>query len=178
MDILRQNNERFCVTNVYRIVAFSGMFMMWSSVSSLGFCCCGEQDLNGEAAVSSSIKCFIDGSSFSSMQSLEPSLVPENPQIKLIFLHCLFIIFIFVQNWDDSVIYNNLKIILIISTIFVIIINFISNYIIPFTCTITHQDKDSNFPKWNTSFSLLEYNNDGVQNTFMWIYEFSCNKPI
>lgn len=70
------------ISAFYLMLEFSGMFMMWSSASLLGFCCCGEQDLNRGTAgsVSMCIKCFSDASSISSLQSEEPGLVPVKPQ--------------------------------------------------------------------------------------------------
>lgn len=65
------------------------MLMMWSSVSSLGFWCCGEQDLYEEArlgCVSVVMKLFSNASSLLSMQSWEPGLVPYKIKIKRIFI--------------------------------------------------------------------------------------------
>lgn len=81
--------QRLVNHEVYRTLAFSGMFMMWSSLSSLGFWRGGEQDLNEEARVgfaSIVMKLFSNVSSFLSMQSWEPGLVPYKIKIKTIFI--------------------------------------------------------------------------------------------
>ncbi len=60
----------FVDLEVYRMLEFSGMLMMCSSASPLGFCCWGEQDLNkeGKGSVLIFMKCFSDASSLFSMQ--------------------------------------------------------------------------------------------------------------
>lgn len=64
----------------YRIGTLSGMFMMWSSAWSPGFCCRGRQLLRGDwVAALIIMKCFCDASSRPSVHSLEPGLVPAKP---------------------------------------------------------------------------------------------------
>lgn len=65
----------------YRIVAFSGMFMMWISGWLPGLCCCGRQLLREDDLVTVLIfmKCFSDAFSSPSVQSGEPGLVPAKP---------------------------------------------------------------------------------------------------
>lgn len=86
---------------VYQTRAFSGMFMMWSSVSSLGFCCCGSQDLTevAKGAVPIFKNCFSCAFSYLSTQSREPGLVPVRPQI-LTCHHSAFITYKTIKALD------------------------------------------------------------------------------
>lgn len=77
----------------YRIGTFSGMFMMWSSAWSPGFCCRSRQLLREDrVSVMIFMKRFCDESSRPSVQSLEPGLVPAKPPtFHLSSLHFIFI---------------------------------------------------------------------------------------